>query len=347
MLFKPFRLGAWLKMGFIGLLGGGLVTFHSNASFRTPAFPPEFPHDRFPKDPLAEIQNAMRSIHLADYFHLIVAVVVAFVVISLIFLYLFCRFRFVLFDSVISGQPVVGRGWRRYASQANRYFGFWLVFRLVNWAVIFMIVGLPLWHAYKNGVLTGDNSLVALFEVLASIALGAIAAGIIFAIVSTLVKDFIMPIMALDDLSLGDAWSSLWRVIASEPGAWAGYLGMKVVCALCAGIGLAIVFVIAMLPAMVIIGIPVGILIALGVFALKAAGVAVGVLIFIIAGLLAAAGFCCLYMVLIAPITVFFASYAFYFFGGRYPKLGALLWPQPLPPPPTPLPQMAGTQPVV
>lgn len=153
-----------------------------------------------------------------------------------------------------------------------------------------------------------------------------------------------MPIMALDDLLLGDAWSALWRVIASEPGAWLGYLGMKVVLAIGAGIVLAIAGFIAMLPALVIIGIPVSFLVVPGVFVLKAGATAGAVILFVIAGALAITGIVCLYMILIAPLTVFFPAYAFYFFGGRYPKLGALLWPQPVPP--APVPQMAGTQPV-
>jgi hypothetical protein len=342
MLFKPFRLGTWIKMGFIGLLGGGLATFSMNTNFRGPMFPPRVPSGEFPSDPMYEIQRAIRSIHLADYFHIIVAVLAVVIVISLIFLYLFCRFRFVLFDSVISGRPAVGPGWRQYASQANRYFGFWLAFRLVTWTAIALIIGIPLWHAYKNGAFSGDNSIATLFEIFGSIALGAIAAGAAFAIISTLMKDFIMPIMALDNLLLGDAWSALWRVIASEPGAWAGYLGMKVVFAIGGGIALAIGTVIAMIPAMVIIGIPVALLAVPGVFALKAGATAAAVILFAIAALLATAGFCCLYMILVAPLTVFFPAYAFYFFGGRYPKLGALLWPGPVPP--APVPQVAGTQ---
>ena len=344
MLFKPFRLSTWLKMGFIGLLGGGVARFSGNLNFRGPVFPSRAPRDHFPDDPLAEIQRIMHSIHLADYAHAIMIGLLVGVAISLIFLYLFCRFRFVLFDSVISNQPAVGRGWRLYTSQANRYFGFWLAFRLVNFGVIALIVGIPLWHAYKNGALSGDDSLLVLFKLLASIALAAIAASILFAIISTLMKDFIMPIMALDDFALGDAWTALWRVIASEPGAWAGYLGMKLVLTIGAGIALAIASVVALLPALIVIGIPAGLLVMLGVFTLKTASVAAGIVIFSIAGLLAAAGGCCIYMLLTAPVTVFFASYAFYFFGGRYPKLGALLWPQPAPI--APIPQMAGTQPV-
>ena len=343
MLFKPFRLGTWLKMGFIGLLGGGVATFHSNvnfpASYQTPA------NRRFPEDPFAEILRALHSIHIADYIHVILIALAIGVAISLIFLYLFCRFRFVLFDSIITTQPAVGRGWRLYASQANQYFGFWLVFRLVSFGVFALIIGVPLWHAYKSGALSGDGSLLVLLKLVASIALIAILASIIFGIISTLMKDFIMPIMALDNFALADAWSALWRVIASEPGAWAGYLGMKLVLSIGAGIALAIAFLIALLPAFVIIGIPTGLLVAVGVVLLKSGAVAAGIVICTIAGLFAAAGLCCIYMALTAPITVFFASYAFYFFGGRYPKLGALLWPQPVPP--TPVPQMAGTQPTV
>jgi hypothetical protein len=50
-------------------------------------------------------------------------------------------------------------------------------------------------------------------------------------------------------------------------------------------------------------------------------------------------------LILTAPISVFFTSYALYFFGGRYPKLAALLWPSPIPP--APLPQIPRVQPAL
>jgi hypothetical protein len=331
-------------MGFIGFLGGGLVTASLNT--RGPVIPSQFPHNQLPSDPMAEINRAIRSIHLADYVPLLLAAFAVIFVLAIIFLYISCRFRFILFDSIITGQPVIGRGWARYSSQANRYFGFWLVFRLVSWTVMFFIVGLPLWRAYKSGTFSGDNSMLAFLQIIGSIALGALAAAIVFGIISTLVKDFVMPIMALDDFSLGDAWSALWRVVSSEPGAWAAYLALKVVCAIATGIGLAIVGVITLLPALVIIGIPAGLFILLAALAYKLAGLAAGIIIGCVAGLVVAAGVFCWICILIAPVTVFFASYAFYFFGGRYPKLGALLWPQSTPPAPQPLPPL-GAQPAL
>jgi hypothetical protein len=120
---------------------------------------------------------------------------------------------------------------------------------------------------------------------------------------------------------------------------------MKLVLTIAAALVLTLASFIAFIPAILIIGIPTGILVGIGVVVFKSGVTAVGIAIFAIAGLIAAAALGCIYMLLIAPITVFFASYAFYFFGGRYPRLGALLWPQ-TPAPITPVPQMAGTQPV-
>jgi hypothetical protein len=344
MLFHPFRLGIWFKMGLIGLLGGGVVVSGGSYNFRAPVIPHGLPHGDLPPN-AEDILRAIRSIHLADYFHAFVIVIGMIVVFALIFLYLFCRFRFILFDSVVIGQPDIERGWRKYESQANRYFEFWLAFRLVTWGALFLIVGLPLWRAYKSGLFSGDNSLPLFFAIVASVALGALIVSIAFAIVSTLAKDFVMPVLALDDLSLNDAWSAVWRVAASEPGAWAAYMGMKLLCAIGSWIVLSIAFAIAMIPALILIGIPVGILIALGVLAFKAMGAVVGIVICCIAILLAVAAFFCLALILTAPISVFFTSYALYFFGGRYPKLAALLWPPPIPP--APLPQTPRVQPAL
>ncbi|HEY2496141.1 MAG TPA: hypothetical protein VGK24_03650 [Candidatus Angelobacter sp.] len=333
MLFQPFRVKTWLKIGFIGFLGGGLATASGGFNFRMPAFPNRLPQGQLPPE-AADISRAIRSIHIADYFHIIVIVLAVGLVTALIFQYLFCRFRFILFDAVITGQAEIGRGWRHYALQANRYFGFWLVYRLASWAVIIWLIGVPLWHAYKNGLFSGDNSLSVFLGFFASIALKGLLIGLCFAIISTLAKDFVLPVLALDDLSIEDAWTAVWRVAASEPGAWAAYMVLKFFCAIGASIILGIAIFIVALPALLVIGIPAGILFLLGALAFKVLGLAAAIIVCGIAALLTTASFLCVFLVLIAPISIFFASFAFYFFGGRYPKLAALLWPQPLPPAP-------------
>ena len=78
MLF-PFRLGTWLKMGLIGLLGGGAVVSGGSFNFRAPVIPRKEPHRDLPQN-AEDIFRAIRSIPLADYFHIIVIVIAVIVV---------------------------------------------------------------------------------------------------------------------------------------------------------------------------------------------------------------------------------------------------------------------------
>jgi hypothetical protein len=82
MLFNPFRLAAWLKIGLIGLLGA--IVSSGGSSFRTPVMPRNVPHNDLPPN-AEDILRAIRSIHLADYFHVFVIVIAVIVVLALIF----------------------------------------------------------------------------------------------------------------------------------------------------------------------------------------------------------------------------------------------------------------------
>ena len=326
LLFQRFKLSLWLKVGFIGLLGGGVVTA-GTGSFNTHS-----DQAIWNRPEAGDLHRMMHSIHLANYFHLFVMIFAIVAVVLLIFQYLFCRFRFILFDTVVLGQAEIKRGWRKYESQANRYFGFWIVYRLVVWAVMLIIIGIPLWQAYKNGLFSHDNSIQVLLATFVPLALKLILASIVFAIVSTLVKDFVLPVLALDDFTLGDAWSSVWRVVVAEPAAWIIYMVLKLVCSVGSAIIIPIVFLILMIPIGIVVAIPAAIFIGVGVMVIHAGSSFVGALLCVIGALLVVAAFFCLLLVVTAPVSVFFAAYAFYFFGGRYPKLAALLWPQPIPP---------------
>src|SRR5215472_6877296 len=344
ILLHPFRLRTWLKMGLIGWLGGGLVTVGMNLKFQAPHFPVE----QLPTDPWKDINqaihDAVRSIHFAQFagFMALLMIVLALaLVFSLIFTYLSSRFRFILFDTVVSGEVQVGRGWYGFSDQGTRYFGFWLIYRLLSWAAAGFIVGLPVWQAYKRGLFEGNQPLSEFLGLLASVALGLLAFALVSAIITTLVKDFVMPLMALDDLPVGAAFSQMWRYVTAEPGPWAGYFGLKFVLAIATGIGLGVVGVLAYLALFAVLAIPAAALIAVGVLVMKAS-MAVGTVIFVLTGLGVVAASSCLFLCLAAPVSVFFAAYAFYFFGGRYPKLGELLWP-----PAAPTPQMTTALPTV
>src|ERR1700682_1294862 len=240
MLFRPFRFRTWLKIGFIGWLAGGVSAANFNSfNFQTPS------RGEFPTNASGvigrKISQAISTIHIGNYLWIIVCAVLLFVVVSLIFLYLFSRFRFILFDTVITKQANIRRGWHQYGSQAGRYFIFWIGYTLLSWAALAAIVGVPFWHAYKSGAFHGDNALWSLLAVIGSVVLGLLLFALVFAIIRTFAQDFLVPLMALDDIGLGDGWSMIRQMVAREPGAWAGYLVMKLVLSIVAGIALSIV----------------------------------------------------------------------------------------------------------
>ena len=57
-----------------------------------------------------------------------------------------------------------------------------------------------------------------------------------FAVVHVMTKDFVVPQMALEDISAVEGWRRLWAWLKAEKAGYAGYIGMKIVMAIGAGI---------------------------------------------------------------------------------------------------------------
>jgi hypothetical protein len=339
MLFRPFRVKTWLKVGFIGWLAG--MASSGNFNFNVPSAPGQLPSGSG-----KSVEDFIRSLHLGNYIPLIVILVIIALMIAVAFIYLFCRFRFILFDSVLSTDPNIERGWSRYRRPAHRYLGFWLIYTFIAWGALFFIVVLPLWRAYKHGIFQSDDFLAAFFRLLLPMMLGMMAFAVIGAIISSLANDFIVPMMALDDLPIGRAWAELKTAISSEPGSWAGYLGMKLLLSIAAGIITSIAgFVVGLICLFVLLipGIVIGILVAVVAKAMGTVGLVLGILAAIIGIAALVALFLTIGLMAAAPTAVFFTAYSLYFFGGRYPKLGAMLWPE-APPPVSPPPAVTTAQ---
>jgi hypothetical protein len=329
MLFQPFRFKTWLEMGFIGWLAGVASTGGMNLNYQVPSLPP-----KEGSDAAGEFDRILRTL-FSEHLWLILVLAALGVALLLVFTYLFCRFRFILFDAVLTGSPGITRAWNRYSGPAHRYLGFWLLFLLISWIVLSLIVGLPLWRAYKAGIFQSPDPFSSVFRVLAPILLGALAFALVSAIVSSLANDFVVPQLALEDVRMETAWANLTKMISAEPGAFAAYLGMKLLLSIAAGIltavALVFAFVIVLIP-----GALATVLVAAIVKAMGTAGLIFGVIMAGV-GILALMGVALiLSLMVVAPAAVFFAAYSLQFFGGRYPKLGEQLWPHPAPASPSP-----------
>jgi hypothetical protein len=153
----------------------------------------------------------------------------------------------------------------------------------------------------------------------------------IFAIGAVLTKDFVVPQMALENLTALEGWSRLWAMMKAEKGGYAGYVGMKIVLALAAAILLGIVSIILIL----VLLIPVG---GVGVFAViggRAAGLTwnpLTIAIAVVCGLILLLALILLSALVSVPAVVFFPSYSIYFFADRYEPLRLAFFPPPSPP---------------
>jgi hypothetical protein len=70
---------------------------------------------------------------------------------------------------------------------------------------------------------------------------------LVLGLIHVMTKDFVVPQMALENLSAMEGWRRLWSWLQAEKAGYAGYIGMKIVLAIGAGIFLAIIAVIVLI----------------------------------------------------------------------------------------------------
>jgi hypothetical protein len=134
--------------------------------------------------------------------------------------------------------------------------------------------------------------------------------------------------MALEEISALEGWRRLWPWLKAEKGGYAGYIGMKIVLAIGAGIAFGILTVILLLALLIPVG-GVGVIAVLGG---KAAGLTWNfytIAVAVVVGCIALAVFMFAASLVYVPAIVFFPAYSIYFFSARYAPLATLLWPQP------------------
>jgi hypothetical protein len=323
-LLKPFRFGQWARLALVGLLTGEISSGGGcNFSWPAPQHPKSSGHvvnTAFPF-PLAH--------HPAWSTGTIVFLVFAAIALFLLFLYISSVMRFILFDSVIAQECHIRKGWTRHRRHGLQLFGWQLLISLVSSAGLLIIIAFPVAGAWTLGwfnhprehllplFLTG----VLFFMLLATLLL-------VLLLVQVMTKDFVVPQMALENLSAMEGWRRLWARLQVEKAGYAGYIGMKVVLAIGAGVFLAIIAVIVLIAFLIPIA-------SLGVIA-GLSGTIAGltwnfftIMLAVFAGLIVFAISMFAVSFISVPAIVFFPAYSIYFLAPRYAPLAALLSPQP------------------
>ena len=344
-LLQPFRSGQWAKLALVGLLAGEMSSGGGGCnpgSFQIPTTPNH--SQRFMEVGLAGASPML-------YASLIAVLMVTGLVLLVLFLYVNSVMRFILFDGVLAKECRIREGWSRRQGPGRRYF-VWQILLFLSWiAGMTILIGIPAGFAFVVGWLRNPK------EHMIPLILGAMALFFIvmlFVVAQLLVhvmtKDFVVPQMALEEISAIEGWRRLWPQITAEKGSYAGYIGMKIVMAIGAAVVLGVVSAIVIL----LFLIPAGGLGAVAVIAGMAAGLTWNLYTITLA---VVAGSCAILLLLYVmslisvPAVVFFPAYAIYFFASRYPALNAVLHPAPplpvfSPPPPEPPPLPPTPEPI-
>ena len=348
-LFTRFRFGQWARLALVGILAAELHVGGCNFGNLGSSWP-RIPHKSgrgfLPSSSLPSgwppFNPTHIPAHMGQFVGLIVAVIFVAIMFAFIFLYINSVFRFILFDSVLRRECSIGEGWRKWHRAGGRFFLWQIVFLIATWLFLAVLVGLPLALAFAAGWATNLTQHLGRL-IVGVLLLGVLIAAfvLIAAVVQALAKDFLVPIMALENLDFADGWRHLLAMIGREKGRYAVYLLLKVVLSIAAAI---LFSIIAIIPALFVV-VP-GVV---AVVAAHEAGMGWNVTTISLAIILGAV-LLLLLIYLIAmvcvPATVFFPAYALHFLAARYPNLDALLHPvaappapalPPIPPPPPPL----------
>ncbi len=336
-LTKPFRLGQWWRLALVGMLAGELSS-GGGCNFHVPSFPRQTGGSNHFLA-AAPFSSADPMLFAA----LIGIVVVLGLILGVFLIYVNSVMRFILFDSVVAKECHIRQGWSRRTGAGFRYFVWQISLMAVMIAGLIILVGIPAAIAFGLGWLKAPG------EHILPLVLGGVLLFFLFfafialsLIVQVMTKDFVVPQMALEEISAFEGWRRLWRMSAGEKGSYAGYLGMKIVMAIGAAVLVGIVVGIAAL----LILIPVGGLGVIAVLGGKAAGLTWNlytITLAVVVGTIVVGVILYVMSLISVPVIVFFPAYSIYFFASRYPPLGNILFPTPPAPPvapplPPPLP---------
>ena len=338
-LFRQFTWGTYLKLSLVAIITEGVGgnsfrssshSFGSNGHAPTGHSPfpmtPGWPESGLPASgwPGWLTPGVLAAIGVA---------VVAMILLSIVIFYLVTRLRFAYFHCLTTNTKLIHPGWGLYGAQAMRFFwlnigvGLGFLGVLVLIAIPFVSGFIRLFQQIAQDGKPDIGLLLTLVLPLIPIFLLLVLAGILAEII---LRDWMLPHIALEDATAGEAWSSVWARIMAEKKEFFVYALLRVALPIVAAVGL---FILLMLPGLALAGALAAVELGLhSLFADTTGGSAlVGILLQGFFGLIALgfaviAGIC-----LGGPLSTGIREYALIFYGGRYKVLGDLLYPAPLP----------------
>ena len=231
VLFRPFDIGKWLRLGFCAFLvslaqGGGSSPSQTNGGGDG-----DNGGGGFDMDPMLQWLQDNVSLVVA----LVFAIALLIFVVQLIFTWLSSRGHFMFLDGIVNNRGAVVQPWEEFREEGNSlfWFRFWLgLFSLAFVGMVLGITAFVAWSDLQEQQFTG-NAIGAIIFALVVI----LPFALLMTIVGVLLTDFVIPIMYLRRASVGEAWG-IWyeELLPGNSGTFILYFLFKILIGICVGI---------------------------------------------------------------------------------------------------------------
>jgi hypothetical protein len=243
-------------------------------------------------------------------------------VIGLILFYVGSRLQLVLVELVATRQTFVSPVWGRVGQSTWRWIGLKILYFLAALLLV-GVLALPviLYFVSHHALPRFDSFHIA--EIILFVA-AAIVLVLIIGVTYSLLRDFVLPFIALEDLGISESLRRLQYLLCVEPGAFALFILLRfiliIVFAIAAEMCIALVALISLIPFGIVGG---GLWAALHNSGTGGKVALIGCAV--VGGLIFLAWLVFLAISALGSVYTFSQAYSLYFLGGRYPMLGDLL----------------------
>ncbi len=317
-LFRPFTWGTFLKLGLVALITEGLGSNLRSSTHGGGA--PSSSHGPMIHSPLDLPPGWIAAI---------AAIALTAIVVAVVLFYLVTRLRFAFFHCLVHNTKEIRPGWRLYSSQAMRFF--WLNLAVgLCYLLLVGLIAIPFaagfWRLFHETPPGGSPNIVMML----SLILPALPIILLLAVTAValdiILRDWMLPHIALEDATAGEAWGSVWARIKAEKRQFFVYALLRVILPTIASIA---AFMVLLIPGLVLAAAVAAVELGIhsGFANSTGAATVAGVLLQVFFGLVAL-GFALLASICLGgPLSTGLREYALLFYGGRYQVLGNLLYP--------------------
>lgn len=228
LLFQPFDIQVWLTIGVaawlaqLGRQGGGGTGFN------------------FGDRRGASLEEALREAweYILNNLHWLVPVAIGVAVVGLafwlLFVWLSSRGEFMLLHCVGERKAEVAVPWRMYAEHGNSLFGFRVIIGLITFVLVVPLVILGGWLLSR--MLSGESRTLLAGLAFAGSLLSIIGVAVLFALVTKLTRDFVVPIMFLHTISVVVAWRRFMLLLTDNLANFVLYILFSIVLSIAIGL---------------------------------------------------------------------------------------------------------------